>query len=48
MTALYRPDGTISVMNSSVTSFPRNTMQEDVAAEHYDRIDVRLDPKTKT
>ncbi|PTW63543.1 DSF synthase [Breoghania corrubedonensis] len=48
MTALYRPDGTIAMERSDVTAFPRSTMQEDVASEHYGELDVRLDPRNRT
>ncbi|WP_321500986.1 crotonase/enoyl-CoA hydratase family protein [Breoghania sp.] len=48
MTPPYRPDGADAVPVPDVAAFPRSTMEEDVAAEHYDEIDVRLDPRTKT
>ncbi|MEI2386573.1 crotonase/enoyl-CoA hydratase family protein [Breoghania sp. JC706] len=48
MTALYRPDGAIAITRPEVAAFPRSAMQEDVSAERYDEIDVRLDPRTKT
>ena len=48
MTALYRPDGTIAITRPEVAAFPLSAMQEDVSAERYDEIAVRLDPRTKT
>lgn len=46
--AVYRSDDAKRATTSDITAFPRHTMQEDVAAERYEEIDVHLDPRSRT